>query len=128
MRDTIQPFSWEDFKGWGEYLKVAIPALLLQLIEWWSFELSTIICAFISIDLLAAQSVMMNYALMMYMVSLGSSNALATLVGNSIGMNEPRLARLFTRDGILLAFSITLVLVSLSAIFRDYILSLFSKD
>ena len=53
-RETLQPFSWEDFKGWGEYLKVAIPALLLQLIEWWSFELSTIICAFISIDILAA--------------------------------------------------------------------------
>lgn len=53
-RDTIQPFSWDDFKGWGEYLKVAIPAMLLQLIEWWSFELSTIICAFISVDMLAA--------------------------------------------------------------------------
>ena len=53
-RETIQGFSWEDFKGWGEYLKVAIPAMLLQLIEWWSFELSTIICAFISVDMLAA--------------------------------------------------------------------------
>lgn len=53
-RETIQPFTWEDFKGWGEYLKVAIPAMLLQLIEWWSFELSTIICAFISVDMLAA--------------------------------------------------------------------------
>ncbi len=36
-RETIQPFSWEDFKGWGEYLKVAVPAMLLQLVEWWSF-------------------------------------------------------------------------------------------
>ena len=100
--------------------------MLLQLIEWWSFELSTIICAFISVDMLAAQSVMVNYILMMYMVSLGSSNAIATLVGNSIGMNEPRLARLFARDGIILALSISLFLVSLSAIFRNFLLSLFT--
>ena len=102
--------------------------MLLQLIEWWSFELSTIICAFISVDMLAAQSVMMNYVMMMYMVSLASSNSLSTLVGNSIGMNEPRLAKLFARDGIILALSIALVLVSLSAIFRNYLLSFFTDD
>lgn len=71
---------------------------------------------------------MMNYVLMMYMVSLGSSNSLATLVGNSIGMNEPRLAKLFARDGIILALSISLVLVSLSAILRDFLLSFFTND
>ena len=70
----------------------------------------------------------MNYVLMMYMVSLASSNTLATLVGNSIGMNEPRLAKLFARDGILLALFISLLLVSLSAIFRDYLLSFFTDD
>lgn len=70
----------------------------------------------------------MNYVLMMYMVSIASSNSLATLVGNSIGMNEPRLAHLFARDGLLLALSISLLLVSLSAIFRDYILSFFTDD
>ena len=71
---------------------------------------------------------MMNYVLMMYMVSLGSSNSLATLVGNSIGMNEPRLARLFTRDGIFLAFSICLILVSISAACKNFILSFFTDD
>ena len=71
---------------------------------------------------------MMNFVLMMYMVSIASSNSLATLVGNSIGMNEPRLARQFARDGVLLALSMILVLVSLSAVFRDYILSFFTTD
>ena len=70
----------------------------------------------------------MNYVLMMYMISIGSSNTLATLVGNSIGMNEPRLAKLFARDGTLLALSISLVLVSLSAILRDVLLSFFTDD
>ena len=109
-------------------MKAAFPAMILQLIQWWSLELSTIICAFVSIDILAAQTVIMNFFLVMYMVSLGSSNALATLVGNSIGMNEPRLAKLFARDGTLLALSISLVLVSLSAIFRDQLLRLFTQD
>ena len=109
-------------------MKVAIPALALSLIEWWSYELSTVICAFVSVQVLAAQSVMMNCVLMMYIVSLGSSNALATLVGNSIGMNEPRLAKLFARDGTFLALSISLVLVSLGAIFRDFVLGFFTGD
>ena len=34
----------------------------------------------------------------------------------------------FARDGVLLAFSMILVLVSLNAIFGDYILSLFTSD
>ena len=28
-RESIQALSWEDFSGWGEYLKVALPAMVL---------------------------------------------------------------------------------------------------
>ena len=48
--------------------------------------------------------------------------------GNSIGMNEPRVALQFARDGVLLCLSIILVFVSLSAVFSDYILSFFTTD
>ena len=71
---------------------------------------------------------MMNYVLMMYLVSLGFSNALTTVVGNAIGMGETRLAKLYSRDGVLFALSIVLLLVSLSMIFRDFILSLFTQE
>ena len=125
-RETIQPFSKADFQGWGTYLKVAVPAMALSVIEWWSFELSTIVCSFTTVSILAGQTVIMNYGQMLYLVSAGCANALATLVGNAIGMGRPYLAKLFARDGILFALSIASVLVLLSIIFRDWILSFFT--
>ena len=105
-----------------------MPALLMGMFEWWSYELSTIVCSFVSVKILAAQSVMMNYVIMNYLISLGGSSALATVVGNAIGMNEPKLAKLYARDGLLFALSIMLCIASLSAVFRDFILSLFTQE
>ena len=70
----------------------------------------------------------MNYVIMNYLVSLGASSTLATVVGNAIGMNEPKLAKLYSRDGMLFALSLMLLLVGFGAIFRDFILSQFSQD
>ena len=64
---------------------------------------------------------------MMYLVSVGAANALTTVVGNAIGMNEPKLAKLYSRDGVLFSLAIVLLLVSLSAIFQDFLLSLFTS-
>ena len=70
----------------------------------------------------------MNFSQMIYLVSLGASNALTTVVGNAVGMNEPRLAKLYTRDGLLFAFTLITVLVGICAIIQDSILSLFTRD
>ena len=102
-RETLQPFTLQDFKDWSSFLQVAMPSLLLGMLEWWSYELSTIVCSFVSVKILAAQSAIMNYVIMNYLVSLGASSTLATVVGNAIGMNEPKLAKLYSRDGMLFA-------------------------
>ena len=127
-RETLQPFTLQDFKDWSSFLQVAMPSLLLGMLEWWSYELSTIVCSFVSVKILAAQSAIMNYVIMNYLVSLGASSTLATVVGNAIGMNEPKLAKLYSRDGMLFALSLMLLLVGFGAIFRDFILSQFSQD
>ena len=127
-RETLQPFTLQDFKDWSSFLQVAMPSLLLGMLEWWSYELSTIVCSFVSVKILAAQSAIMNYVIMNYLVSLGASSTLATVVSNAIGMNEPKLAKLYSRDGMLFALSLMLLLVGFGAIFRDFILSQFSQD
>ena len=40
----------ESFRGWGEYLKVAIPSAVILCSEWWAFEILTIIAGLISVE------------------------------------------------------------------------------
>ena len=41
-RKVLQPYDCEVFRGWGEYLKVSIPAAVMICAEWWAFEALTI--------------------------------------------------------------------------------------
>ena len=40
----------ESFRGWGEYLKVAVPTAIILCSEWWAFEVLTIVAGLISVE------------------------------------------------------------------------------
>ena len=40
----------DSFRGLGEYVKVAIPSMLMTCLEWWTFEIQTFFASFISVD------------------------------------------------------------------------------
>lgn len=126
IRETLQPLTRAAFRDWCEYLRVALPAMMLQVVEWWSFELSTIVLSFFPVAILAAQGVIMDIVILMYMVSIGTANSIATLVGNSIGMNQPELAKLFARDGTMLGLLLSCSLVGSLVGFRHYLFLLFT--
>lgn len=44
----------ECFRHLGEYMKIAMPSMLLICLEWWSFEVLTIISSLISVNATAA--------------------------------------------------------------------------
>ena len=75
------------FTQWGVYLTLAIPATFMICFEWWSFEILFIISGLLGVDALAANVILMNIMLVGYMMPLGISEALNTLVGNCIGGN-----------------------------------------
>ena len=53
-RKVLQPYDWEVFRGWGEYLNVSIPAAVMICAEWWAFEALMVMAGILGVLELAA--------------------------------------------------------------------------
>lgn len=71
--------------GIADYLKLGIPAALLAILEWWAYELMTVISGYISVTAQASQVVIMNIIALLFMIAIGLNQAAATTIGQKIG-------------------------------------------
>ena len=61
-------WSLEGLEGWPEYIKLAVPGMVMVLAEWASFEVSSLITGAISEVELAVNGIMVSYASFLFMV------------------------------------------------------------
>jgi Na+-driven multidrug efflux pump len=80
--------------------------------EWWGYEIVTILGGYIGVDEQAVLVVLFNLIAFMFMVPLGFSEAACTVVGNSLGANQPKLGWKYFK---------LLSLISLSTCFIYYL-------
>ena len=62
-------WSFESLEEWLEFLKLAIPGLIMFSLEWWSAEIANFIAGYISKNELAANAAFFQAASIVYMVS-----------------------------------------------------------
>ena len=86
-------WSTEAVQGIPEFLRVALPSCGMVCLEWWCFELSTLLSGRLGAAAVAAQSVMINVNVGGYMVGVGFSVAAGARVGNLLGAGRPAAAR-----------------------------------
>mmetsp|Transcript_30704 Transcript_30704/g.5541 ORF Transcript_30704/g.5541 Transcript_30704/m.5541 type:complete len:102 (+) Transcript_30704:591-896(+) len=82
--------SWdfkETFKGWGEIIWLSVAGIAMYILEWWSFESTTIFAGALGGDHLAAHITLITTYELMENITLGVASATTTLVGNKIGKN-----------------------------------------
>ena len=65
---TWKGFSWHNLDEWIPFLKLAIPGMLMNCLEWWGAEVITFISGGISKTELAATSVWFQIMVILYMV------------------------------------------------------------
>ena len=87
MEDALFWPTMDVFTGWGQYLKLSIPTILMLLPEWWAFEFLIIMAGYIGVKDQAVMVVSLNLLGLMWMFPLGFSEAAAAVVGNSMGEN-----------------------------------------
>jgi multidrug resistance protein, MATE family len=75
----------ESFKGWYEYLSIALPSTVIICSEWWAFEILTIISGLISIEAQAVQTIVTSGCAILFEIPLGYQEAACALIGNCIG-------------------------------------------
>lgn len=79
--------TYESFTEWGEYLAISIPVTAMICASWWAFEIFVLASGYIGVKEQAAQAILQNLSVFVFMVPLGIQEATCSLVGNSVGAN-----------------------------------------
>lgn len=95
---------WEE---WGMLLRLAIPSCLGVCLEWWWYELMTLLAGYLYKPhvALATSAIVIQTTSLMYTLPSALSASISTRVGNELGAGRPHKARLATAVAIALAFS-----------------------
>jgi len=127
MRDALFWPTKDAFTGWGEYLKISIPTLFMLCPEWWAFEGLIILSGYIGVNDQAVMVVSFNLIGIIYMFPMGFSEAAAAVVGNSMGENNPEMAKKYIKLTTFIATPTCLVLILIVTLLRNQIAALYFK-
>lgn len=84
MKDYKTPKLSQILKIEGviEYFYLGIPSALMICIEWWAYEVITILAGYISVEAQATQVVLTNIGALIWMISLGLQQAACCYIGH----------------------------------------------
>ena len=57
---------------------------------WWAFDIFTLICSYLAIEVISAQTVMRSLGLLTFMIPVGVSMSSGILIGQNIGSGNIR--------------------------------------
>ncbi|CAE8698454.1 unnamed protein product [Polarella glacialis] len=116
------------FRGWSQYMKIALPALLQTCSEWWFFEICALFVGYLGNEALAAHVTTQNFMSLLFMVPIGVSSAAAALTGNALGKGQPALARQTSWLCVAYVLLIWLFLSFFAVLWRDRIAAAYTRD
>ncbi|XP_041053264.1 multidrug and toxin extrusion protein 1-like isoform X2 [Carcharodon carcharias] len=90
---TWTGWSTDCLQEWGNFVRLAIPSMLMLCIEWWTYEIGTFLAGLINGVELGAQSVIYQVLTAAYMIPLGCGVAASVRVGNALGARNPEEAK-----------------------------------
>ena len=88
LRREVVGIQAQAFERWGEYMKVAIPALVQMCSEWWFWDIATFSLGYLTPVALAAHTDTMMINSLLTMPAVGLQFASASLVGNALGSEQ----------------------------------------
>ena len=124
----MQAIDRESFKGWGMYLKLAFPALIMLCADWWSLEILTVIAGTVGVEEQAAMGTAFAIIYVSWMIIAGFSDAVCAIIGNCIGANNVALAKRFFSMITTITVMTTIATSMMTYVFRDDITAIFAED
>ncbi|XP_049633617.1 multidrug and toxin extrusion protein 2-like [Suncus etruscus] len=126
--NTWGGWSKDCFQEWGSFIQLAIPSMFMVCIEWWTFEIGTLLAGLINVTELGAQAIIYELASAAYMVPLGFGVAASVRVGNALGAGNAEQARHSCVTVLLCAGFCGLVVGVLFATLKDVVGYIFTSD
>ncbi|KAJ4706091.1 Protein DETOXIFICATION [Melia azedarach] len=129
-KKTWGEFSMECFKEWKSLLNLAIPSCISVCLEWWWYEIMILLCGLLLNPraTVASMGILIQTTSLIYIFPSSLSFSVSTRVGNELGANQPKKAKLAAVVGLscsfLLGFSALVFAVSVRKIWA----SMFTQD
>uniref|UniRef100_UPI00358EA0A6 multidrug and toxin extrusion protein 1-like n=1 Tax=Myxine glutinosa TaxID=7769 RepID=UPI00358EA0A6 len=128
VSSTWGGWSIKCLEDWWPYMTLAIPSTMMICLEWWIYEIATILSGILGKTEQAAQSTIYQLSTITYTIPMGVSIAATVQVGNALGAGKTEQAKLSAKVSLVCALFLSafnaLILVSL----KDVLGYLFSND
>lgn len=95
QRREVLIVQTEGLRGLGPYMRVALPATVQLCSEWWFWEICALVVGYLGEVSLAAHVSTGNVLGVCFMPIIGIQISAATLVGNMLGANKPKMAQVY---------------------------------
>jgi MATE family multidrug resistance protein len=128
IREAVQMPTMDTFRGIGEYLGLGIPSAAMLCLEWWAFEIMTLITGYIGVTEQAAQIILLNIVGTTFMIALGLQAAASATVGQQIGNGNVPKAKEYFKVNMTSSFLIIFCAVSTVLIFSRQVLGIFTGN
>jgi len=92
LPESIFCFSKLSFIGWGNYMKISVPAAFLTCAEWWAFEVLSLVVSTISEEDFTIHIFVLNLGLICFTIPIGFGLSTAILVGREFGKGNVKCA------------------------------------
>lgn len=117
-------------EGLGELMKLAVPSCLMICLEWWWYEIVTVLAGYLENPTLAvaATGILIQTTSMMYTVPMALAACVSARVGNELGAGKPYKAKLAAMVALACAFVMGFINVTWTVILRYGWAGLFTND
>jgi len=116
------------FKDLPDFVKLAIPGLVMVCAEWWAFEILAIFAGWMSINALGAHTIVIQASSLCYMIPWGLSSAVSTRVGNALGAGDAEGGHRAVKVALMIVIPLELLQALLVFLLRRQIGAFYSKS
>jgi MATE family multidrug resistance protein len=115
-------------KNMPRFLKYGVPSALITMMGLSAYEVLSIYSGWLGVKQLATNIILMWILVILYMSPLGMTYGVTSLVGNSLGQNKPKVARMYAYLTVIVGVSLNSIVVTCVYFLKDYIFQRFTTD
>ncbi|XP_018464639.2 protein DETOXIFICATION 50-like [Raphanus sativus] len=129
--EEVTEESYEDrWREWKKLFGLAIPSCGMVCLEFWCYEIMTLLCGYLEKPEVAVASmgIIIQLTSLVYIFPHSFSSVVATRVGNELGSNRPHAARNAATVGLCFSVLLAITAFTLMFAFRNVWATFFTDD
>ncbi|KAL5567809.1 hypothetical protein UlMin_024384 [Ulmus minor] len=129
-KKTWGGISMECFREWKKLLNLAIPSCISVCLEWWWYEIMILLCGLLLNPraTVASMGILIQTTALIYIFPSSLSFSVSTRVGNELGADQPKKAKLAAIVGLSCSFVLGLSALIFAVMVRNIWASMFTQD